>query len=144
MKFHRNAKLFRGQLDVAPFAGIFFLLSLMLVFSTLMVYSPGVQIELPEIGENTVPGILPPVITVAVDAQGKIFFESQHVEATTFSKRLQAIVERFESPPTLVIQGDQQANLAVVLEICHMASRSGVSRTLWATKTKPFSPPLSE
>jgi biopolymer transport protein ExbD len=96
MKFPRNAKIFRGQLDVAPFAGIFFLLCLMLIFSTLLVYSPGVQIELPDLGNKDVPGIQPPVIPIAIDVHGKIFFESQHVPETEFENRLKEAVQKFE------------------------------------------------
>ena len=143
MKFPRNAKIFRGQLDVAPFAGIFFLLCLMLVFSTLLVYSPGVQIELPDLSEEGVPGIRPPVIPVAIDIQGKIFFESQHVSESDFERRLKEAVKQFETPPTLVIQGDEATELSVISRISHIASQSGVKRTLLATKTKPF-PTLAE
>ena len=138
MKFPRNAKIFRGQLDVAPFAGIFFLLSLMLVFSTLMVYSPGVQIELPEVGGATAAGLQPPVISVAVDEHGKIHFESQPVDEQEFSQRLKDAVARFVNPPTLIIQGDSKADVAIVLRICNLASQAGVSKTLWGTQTKPF------
>lgn len=141
MKFPRNAKIFRGQLDVAPFAGIFFLLSLMLVFSTLMVYSPGVQIELPDLGKGDVPGIRPPVIPVAIDRQGKIFFESQHVPEAEFESRLKEAVQKFESPPTLVIQGDLATQLSVISRISHIASQSGITRAHLATKTEPFSSP---
>jgi len=139
MKFPRNAKIFRGQLDVAPFAGIFFLLCLMLIFSTLLVYSPGVQIELPDLGNKDVTGIQPPVIPIAIDVHGKIFFESQHVPETEFENRLKEAVQKFESPPTLVIQGDEATQLSVISRISHIASKSGVTRTLLATKTKPFS-----
>jgi biopolymer transport protein ExbD len=141
MKFPRNAKIFRGQLDVAPFAGIFFLLCLMLIFSTLMVYSPGVQIELPELSGTAVTGVKPPVISVAVDARGKIHFESQPIEEQEFSQRLKDAVARFVNPPTLIIQGDSKADVEIVLRICHIASQAGVSKTLWGTQTKPF--PLS-
>ena len=88
----------------------------MLVFSTLLVYSPGVQIELPDFENEPVPGIQPPVIPVAVDVQGKIFFESQHVPEEEFESRLKEAVRKFESPPTLVIQGadDEYGTLAQV------------------------------
>lgn len=141
MKLPRNAKIFRGQLDVAPFAGIFFLLCLMLVFSTLMVYSPGVQIELPKLSGQAVTGVEPPVISVAVDASGKIHFESQPIKEQEFSQRLKEAVARFVNPPTLIIQGDARADVEIILRICHLASQAGVSKTLWGTQTKPF--PLS-
>jgi len=34
MKFPRNARIFRGQLDAAPFAAVFFLLVLLLMLGT--------------------------------------------------------------------------------------------------------------
>ncbi len=138
MKYPRNAKIFRGQLDVAPFAAIFFVLALMLTFSTLMVYSPGVVINLPDVGENAVAGIQPPVISVAIDQSGKIHFESQPVAEEDFPKRLKDAVARFVNPPTLIIQGDAKADVEIVLRICHIASQAGVSKTLWGTQVKPF------
>ena len=42
MKFARNAKPFTGQLDVAPFAGVFFLLILFLVLNSSLVPPPGI------------------------------------------------------------------------------------------------------
>ena len=46
MRFPRTHKAFRGQLDVAAFAGVFFLLALFLAFSGSLIFTPGV----PEIG----------------------------------------------------------------------------------------------
>ena len=46
MKFPRNARIFRGQLDAAPFAALFFLLVIFLMVSSL-IYTPGVRLELP-------------------------------------------------------------------------------------------------
>ncbi len=47
MRLPRNAKIFRGQLDAAPFAGVTFLLLLYLVFQSKLVFMPGVRIEMP-------------------------------------------------------------------------------------------------
>ena len=46
MKFPRNARIFRGQLDAAPYAIVFSCLLLFLLLSSL-VYTPGVSIRLP-------------------------------------------------------------------------------------------------
>ena len=131
MKFPRNAKVFRGQLDVAAFG----------VFSHCVhagvqypvVHSPGVEIQLPEVLDARVQGVEPPVINVAVDAQGTIYFESQIIERASFKNRLSHVVAQFEKPPTLIIQGDANADLSMVLNLCELASKTGVSRTLWAT-----------
>ena len=58
MKFPRNARIFRGRLDVAPFAAVFFLLATFLLLGSL-VYTPGVRLELPE--ADDLPGTDKPV-----------------------------------------------------------------------------------
>ena len=45
MKFARNARLLRSQLDVAPFAAVFFLLVIFMMLGSL-VYTPGARLEL--------------------------------------------------------------------------------------------------
>lgn len=40
MRFARNARIFRGQLDAAPFAAVFFLLVIFMMLGSL-VYTPG-------------------------------------------------------------------------------------------------------
>ena len=46
MKFPRNAYIFRGHLDAAPFASVFLLLVIFLMAGSL-VYTPGVRLQLP-------------------------------------------------------------------------------------------------
>src|SRR5687767_14895355 len=45
MRFPRNAKIFRGQLDMAPLAGVLFLLLIFILLSSL-VYIPGIPYQL--------------------------------------------------------------------------------------------------
>ena len=44
MKFPRNARIFRGQLDAAPFAAVFFLLVIFMMLGSL-VYTPGARLR---------------------------------------------------------------------------------------------------
>ena len=48
MRYPRNAKIFRGQIDAAPFAGLFFLLVLMLFIFSTHVFVPGVRVVVDE------------------------------------------------------------------------------------------------
>ena len=48
MRYPRNAKIFRGQIDAAPFAGLFFLLVLMLFIFSTHVFVPGVRVAVAE------------------------------------------------------------------------------------------------
>ncbi len=45
MRFQRHAKIFRGQLDPAPIAGVFFLLIIFVILGSLL-YTPGVLVQL--------------------------------------------------------------------------------------------------
>ena len=47
MKFPRNARMFKGHLDAAPLASVFFCLLIFVLLASL-IYTPGVRIELPE------------------------------------------------------------------------------------------------
>ena len=47
MKFPRNARIFRGQLDAAPFASVFFLLVIFVMLGSVL-QTPGVRVDLPQ------------------------------------------------------------------------------------------------
>lgn len=139
MKFPRNAKIFRGQLDVAPFASVFFLLAIFMIFSSFLVSSPGVKIELPELAGGTVTRIALPKLDIAVEADGKIHFESQLVESANLRDRLQIAVNRFGgNVPTLVLQSDKKADLETLLQICQTARDVGIKETVWIGRDQPF------
>lgn len=146
MKFPRNAKIFRGQLDVAPFASIFFLLAIFMIFSSLLVSSPGVKIQLPELtGTNFARATLPK-LDVAVTSNGDIIFESQVVSGVQLKQRLEFAVGRFTenaptNSPTLVLQADKNADLQTLLQICQTAVEVGIKQTIWAGRPQPFSVP---
>src|SRR5437870_13851550 len=100
MKFPRNARIFRGQLDVAPFASVFFLLVIFLLLASLL-YTPGVRLELPTAGD--LPGIEGDTIRVAIDFNGRLYFENQWVDENELKLRLRRAVVRSSGPPTLVV-----------------------------------------
>ena len=57
MKFPRNAQIFRGQLDAAPFASVFFLL-IIFVFLSGLLYSPGIRVQLPRPATSSCPAAI--------------------------------------------------------------------------------------
>src|SRR5512138_2187267 len=76
MKFPRNARIFRGQLDAAPLALVFFLLVIFLMLGSL-VYTPGVRLQLPV--TEGLPGMDRPSVSVAIDASGRVYYQNQVV-----------------------------------------------------------------
>jgi len=92
MRFPHNAKIYRGQIDAAPFLGVFFLLIIFLLLNSSFVFTPGVPIMLPE-GVN-LPGTDKPTAVVAVDPSGHFYFENQLCDEARLKERLQAAVQR--------------------------------------------------
>ena len=64
MRFPRQAKIFRGQLDAAPVAGVVFLLLIFLVLGSL-IYTPGVLVNLNN-----------PAATIRIAKDGRFHFGS--------------------------------------------------------------------
>ena len=73
MRLPRRFQIFKGQMDAAPFAGVFFLLVIFLLLNSSLVFPPGLKLQLPATEE--LPGISGPTVTVAVDAS-RLYFSN--------------------------------------------------------------------
>ena len=140
MKFPRNAKIFRGQFDVAPYAGVCFLVLIFLALNTSLVFTPGVPIELPE-GRDW-PGVFGPTVVVAVDRHGKFYFDNQVIAETNLQARLlEAVAQNPKAPFTLVVQADKAVPNDLVVRLGKMARTAGIKEALLATRPQLFSQP---
>ncbi len=135
MKFPRNARIFRGQLDAAPFAMVFFLLLVFLLLSTL-VYTPGVRLNLPVAGD--LPGTDKPMVAVAIDASGRLYYENQVVEEARLRERLQEAAR--QSPGlTLLVQADEAVTHKRLMRLTMLAKEAGITQSWLATLPRPLS-----
>ena len=134
MKLPRSAKIFSGRLDVAPFVAIFFLLVIFVLLS-LLVYTPGVAINLPLAAD--LPGTDHPVIAVAVDARGQFYFENQLTPEAALKSRLAAAVKKSSEPLTLLVQADKAVSYETIVQLSILAREAGVKEALLATLPKP-------
>jgi biopolymer transport protein ExbD len=137
MRFPHNTKIFRGQLDAAPFVGVFFLIILFLLLVSGMVFIPGVPIELPE--GVSLPGVEGPTAVVAVDSDGRFYFENQLCDEARLKQRLQAAMDRSSQPLTLVVQADQNTKSGVLLQLGLLARSVGI-RKMWQAARPPVVP----
>ena len=137
MKFPRNARIFRGELDVAPFATVFFLLILFVMLSS-MVYTPGVRLELP--AGNNLPGLDKPAVAVALDRNGRLYFENHLIEEDELRSRLQEAVQAAAEPLTLIIQADRAATREMLMRLTMLARDAGISQGFEATLPRPLEP----
>jgi biopolymer transport protein ExbD len=131
MRFPHNTKIFRGQLDAAPFIGVFFLLVIMMLLASGFVFIPGVRIELPQAADLS--GVEGPTVVVAVDAEGHFYFENQFCDETVLKQRLVAAVARSTKPLTLVVQADRRAQVDIVnVRLPTIARAAGIRQLLQA------------
>ncbi|MBI3850918.1 MAG: biopolymer transporter ExbD [Verrucomicrobia bacterium] len=135
MKFSRNAKIFRGQLDAAPFAGVFFLFVIFLVLASL-VYTPGVRIQLPAAADLA--GTDHPTIAVAVDKNGQLYFENQLIQEAQLKNRLKAAVQKSTEPLTLVVLADVEVKYTDQVRLLLLAREVGIKEALLATRPRAF------
>jgi biopolymer transport protein ExbD len=131
MKFPRNAKIFRGHLDAAPFAGVFFLLVIFLLLASL-VYTPGVHIELP-MASSDLAGVDGPKVAVAVDKNGRLYYENKIIETNELKLRLQAAVAKSSEPLTLVVQPDKDSKYEMCVRLAELARSAGITNAWMET-----------
>lgn len=132
MRFPRNAKIFRGQLEVAPFAGVFFVLLLFLLLHSSMVFIPGIPIQLPE-GAN-LPGIAGGTVVVAVDKSGQIYFQNQVSDEIRLKEKFQAAVANAREPLTLIVQADKQVAFETLVPLLLLARAAGIKEGMLAIR----------
>jgi biopolymer transport protein ExbD len=136
MKFPRNARIFRGQLDVAPFAVVFFSLVILLMLSSL-VYTPGVLLELPL--ADDLPGTQQPTVAVAMDAGGRLYFEDQLITDERYLvNRLRQEVLASARPLTLLVQADKATSYEMLVRMTLLARKAGITNALLATLPRPI------
>jgi biopolymer transport protein ExbD len=135
MKFPRNARIFRGQLDAAPFAIVFFLLVMFLMLGSLM-YTPGVHLDLP-IADNLA-GTDRPSVVVAIDAAGRFYYQNEVVEDNALRSKLRMAAQECLEPLTLVVQADRAATADMILRATLLARDAGITNGMWATLPSPL------
>jgi len=139
MKFPRNARIFRGQLDAAPFASVFFLLVIFVLLGALL-YAPGIKVQLPSAGDLPLPGIAGPTLSVAVTTNA-IYFENQLISENDFSNRLHAAAGKTTEPPTLIVEADKGVTEEKLIHLTVLAHGAGVRDLLLATLPRVFDAP---
>jgi biopolymer transport protein ExbD len=140
MKFARNAKVFRGQIDFAPIASVLFLLVIFLLLNSGLVFTPGVKIDLPLATPEPLPGTDRPTVVVAIAPGGQFYFDHQVIAPDVLRSRLVALAQA-RTNLTLVVQADKSVRYDVVVRLSQMARETGIHEILLALR--PESLPVS-
>ena len=136
MRLPRNAKVFRGQLDAAPFAAVTFLLLLFIVLQSKLVFTPVIPIELPEVPLD-LPGTAQPTVVVAIDRSGQMYYDNQPViNLKELRSQLKAVVEKSAEPVGLEVQADRSATWETTAPLLSVASEAGMRQAWLVTRPK--------
>ena len=135
MRFPRNKQIFRGQLDVAAFVGVLFILLVFILFRSQLVFTPGVPIRLPV--AEALPGVIGRSVVVAVDASGQFYFDNQITHERLLRRRLTEKALETREPLTLIIQADEAVSTGRVMELVSLSRQAGVKDAWWATRPPP-------
>ena len=147
MKFPRSARIFRGHLDVAPFASVFFLLVIFTLLGAL-IYTPGVHVPLDQpldlpradgfIGTDR------PTVAVAVDATGRFYYENQPIEESALKSSLEQAAKKSKEPLTLLVQADKQVAYDRLMRLTLLARDAGIRDALFATLPRIYPAPSTQ
>ena len=140
MRFRRNVRPLRGQLDAAPFAAVFFLLVIFMMLGSL-IYTPGARLELQLPRAEGLPGTDKPTVSVAIDADGRLYYENQWIEEDDLRRQLQAVAQKSAEPLTLVVEADKAVSYEKCLRLALLARDAGISEALLATLPRPYAAP---
>jgi biopolymer transport protein ExbD len=137
MKFPRNARIFRGHFDAAPFAAVFFLLILFIQLGSLT-YTPGVHIQLP-VADGFV-GTEKPTVAVAMDPSGRFYFDNHSIAENDLKLQLHKKIAQAREPLALVVQADKDVTKEMLDRITLIAQQAGFSEAVLATLPSSLSP----
>jgi biopolymer transport protein ExbD len=132
MRFARNSKIFRGQLDAAPFASVLFVFMTLLLLHPALVFLPGIPVNLPE--SVDLPGTTNPKAVVVIDRGGQIYFDSQAIDEPTLKEKLEAAVLKNKGVLTLVVQADKETRHETMVRLAGLAREVGIREVLLATR----------
>jgi len=138
MKFPRNARIFRGQLDAAPFMAVLFLLVMFLMLGTL-VYTPGVHIRLP--AAQGLAGTDKRSETVAIDANGQFYYENRAIGENELQTRLARVVKNSAEPLALIVRADEGVSWKMMSRVNALAQSAGFAEAIWATMPRALTTP---
>lgn len=124
MKFPRNARIFKGHLDAAPFAGVFFCLLIFVLLGTL-VYTPGVRIELPA-SATELSSTAGPMVSVALGTNNQLYYENQIIRSNDLKYRLTDEVRKAPDV-TLVVRSDKLVTVEQWSSLFDLGRSAGIT-----------------
>lgn len=125
-------------MEVTSFAGVFFLVLILLLLHSSFAPAPGVRIQLPSVAAERRPATLGAELVVAIDQNGLTYFEHQVVTTTQLRERLTAKVQASRKPVQLLLLADESVRQGAVIALATIARESGINEVVMATREPLF------
>ena len=114
-----------SDINVTPMVDVMLVLLVIFILTAPLLTS-AIRLELPQ-GEGAQSGQAPQSVTLALNAQGALFFNDQPVTTADLHTRLQETAKR--NPDTEVqLRADQAIAYGRVVEVMGLAQQAGLSR----------------
>ncbi|MCW5560147.1 MAG: biopolymer transporter ExbD [Verrucomicrobiae bacterium] len=130
MRFPRSTRLFRGQLDVAPFLCVIFLMAFALMLRDFLVLPRGTRLELPGAASASAASAGESWWIVAMDASRRLYFENQVTDLDQLVNALERRVAARGAGATLLIQADRSLPYGDLTELAARVRQAGVTRVI--------------
>ena len=127
-----------GPLEVAALLNVAILVGMFCFASSGFVLQPGVQVRLPE--APFMDGAVYGARTLAVTAQGLLFYNDEPVSVEDFERRLAAETEGAAAPVPLLVEADAGTSYDLLMRIWAAAVRNGIDDVVLATRPPAMAP----
>jgi biopolymer transport protein ExbD len=97
---------------------------------------PGARLDLP-VSDSLVMATNP-VITLAINVSGQMYYQSQVISEARLEAELRAAVDRSRQPLTLMIMADQHVEYDLIIHATAAARAAGLRQVLLATRPAPY------
>lgn len=121
MRYPRNVKIFRGGVDAAPFAGLFFATVLFMVLFYSHVFFPGVPIALADDEQ----AIDLSERSVEVLRDGKVKFLGETLETKAFEETVAALLQKGDLPPRIMLRNEPGAPNEAIKSVENLLTEAG-------------------
>src|SRR5688572_28409207 len=130
MRFARNTKIFRGGVDAAPFAGVFFLVVLFVMLFYSNVFFPGVPIKL--VDQEGAPEM--ETRSAKVLASGEIEFLGVSYDLGRLKTELQSRSQKGTLPRRILIKTEPKTDASLAAEVENLLKGAGIDLKLPGTR----------
>ena len=134
MNFRRRCQVVCRLPDAMPLTAVLFLL---LLFALLQ--APGMSVNLPAL-EGQLPATSDPVLAVAVDRSGQVYFRNQRLPVGQLRAALSKARENLGGRAVLMLRADRDTAHESLARIARHAREAGIQQVWLATRPNLFTP----